>query len=104
MDVLYTTTHRQKIVIEMQGQKTKYFLAREQDGNLESIQNHLVKLALSDENIKKDYENLQTIPGIASISVIAIIAEVPDIDFYLIPELLLHMQNLIPVIFRRRWH
>lgn len=40
----------------------------------------MVKLALSDENIKKDYENLQTIPGIASISAIAIIAEVPDID------------------------
>lgn len=47
---------------------------------IEALQNHLVKLALSDENIKKDYKNLQTIPGIASISAIAIIAEVPDID------------------------
>jgi transposase len=58
----------------------------------------LVKLALSDENIKKDYENLHTIPGIASISAIAIIAEVPDIDILPMPELLLHMQDLIPNI------
>lgn len=53
----------------------------------------MVKLALSDENIKKNYENLQTIPGIASISAIAIIAEVPDID--ILPNA---MQDLIPNI------
>ena len=44
------------------------------------MKKHLLELTLSDESIKKDYENLQTLPGIASISAIAIIAEVPNID------------------------
>lgn len=44
---------------------------------IQELQNYVVKLISSDEAIKQDYENLQTIPGIASVSAIAIIAEVP---------------------------
>ncbi len=44
---------------------------------IQELQTYVVKLISSDEAIKQDYENLQTIPGIASISAIAIIAEVP---------------------------
>jgi transposase len=47
---------------------------------IEELQNYVVELILSDHDIKQDYENLQTIPGIASISAIAIIAEVPSVD------------------------
>lgn len=46
---------------------------------IEESQNYVVELILSDHDIKQGYENLQTIPGIASISSIAIIAEVPSV-------------------------
>ena len=46
---------------------------------IEKLQNHAIQLVSSNKDIKKDDENLQTIPGIASISAIAIISEAPDV-------------------------
>ena len=47
---------------------------------IKELQEYVIKLISSDPAINQDYKNLQTIPGISSISAIAIIAEVPDVN------------------------
>lgn len=75
-----TTNRFENAVLSKVVSSTWQEMASSIKAKIEELQTYVIEIIKSDKDIKQDYENLQTIPGIASTSAIAIIAEVPTID------------------------
>ncbi len=58
------------------------FLKKQIEEQIQVVENALVSLVDSHEELKRDCENIQTVPGIGQATAIAILAQIPDLSSF----------------------